>query len=218
MAQHWAAKAPTEVVERRWAVPLDDGDSISAVSTSASAVTVDSDDHDLGDAVVILTGGSEDATGSVTITVTTSDGKTYVETFLIAIQGTAAQFAYTARDVVNFALRKIVGNGIDPDFTEADDALERLNDMIAFWRIDGLDIGIPDPLALGDILKIPDEYVTALKFNLRVSCHDHYGAEITGFDLNAAETGKSRIANVLLALGDLSMPPSFTRRPSQVIL
>jgi hypothetical protein len=211
VAQTWLSKAPTEVVERRWTVPLACGDSISGVSTSASAVTVDSDDHELDEAIVVLSGGTEDATGSVTVTVATADGRTHVQTFLIAIHGTAQQFTYTTRDVVDFALRKIVGNGVEADAAEAADALERLNDMIALWRIDGLDIGIPDPLALVDPLAIPDEYVSALKFNLRISCHDHYDQPISGFDLQMADRSKQLIANTLFNLGDLSMPLTLSR-------
>jgi hypothetical protein len=215
MAQTWQAKAPTEVVERRWAVPLDTGDGISSVAAVGTGVTVDSDDYELYDAVVVLSGGSAGATASVTVTVTTSDGRTLVETFLIAIAATAQQFTYTARDVVAFAMRKIVGNGNDAEAPEADDALERLNDMVAMWRIDGLDLGLP-VLALGDILKLPDEYVSALKFNLRIACHDHYDAPITALDAESAIMGKRLIGNRLLQFNDLTAPTTLTARRSNV--
>lgn len=206
MAQHWAAKAPTEIVERRWPVPLAEGDGISTVTAVGTGVTVNSDDYDLTEAVVVLSGGSAGATGSVEVTVVTVDGNTHVETFYIPIRLTTNAFTYTARDVVNFALRKVVGNGNDPESTEADDALERLNDMLADWRMDGCDIGVPAPLALGTTLAIPDEYVSALKFNLRIACHDHYDAPITAYDADRADRGKRNIINRLTRFGDLSSP------------
>jgi hypothetical protein len=216
MARTWEAKAPTEVVERRWTVPLDDNDSISSVSTSASGVTVDSDEHEDGEAIVTLSAGAAGATGSVTVTVTTSEGLTLVETFLIAIAATAQQFTYTARDVCNFALRKITGNGNDPEASEAEDALERLNDMLALWRIDGLDVGVPAPLALGDTLTIPDQYVSAVKFNLRIACHDAYDAPITAYDARMAEDGKRLVANQLNVLADLTGPFGLSSRSDTV--
>jgi len=206
MSQTWEAKAAGDVVVRRWPVPVPDGDSLSSVSTSASGVTVDSDETDRNDAVVTLSAGTAGATASVTITASTTNGLSLSETFLLPIRATAAQITTTARDVVYFAMRKITGNGNDPEASEADDALERLNDMVALWRIDGLDFGLPVPLSLGDTLSLPDEYLAALKFNLRVSCHDHYDAPITQYDgMMAAET-KRLIANRLFAPADLSIP------------
>lgn len=206
MATTWEAKAAADVVERRWSVPVPEGDSLSSVSTSATGVTVDSDDTDRSEAVVVLSAGTAGATGSVTVTATTTNGLSLSETFLIAIRATAQQIATTARDVVYFAMRKITGNGNDPDASEADDALERLNDMIALWRIDGLDLGLPVPLVLGDTLSLPDEYLSALKFNLRIACHDHYDAAITQYDGTMAAETKRLVANRLFMPSDLSIP------------
>lgn len=204
MAETWLAKAPTEVVERQWT--LGHLDTISAVSAVGTGVTVDSADYGLNVASVMLSGGTNQTTASVTVTVTTADDRTLTQTFLIAIRASTNAFAYTARDVVDFALRKIVGNGVSADSAEADDALERLNDMLADWRMDGCDIGVPAPLTLGTTLAIPDEYVSALKFNLRIACHDHYDAPITAYDADRADRGKRNIVNRLTRFGDLSSP------------
>jgi hypothetical protein len=206
MAQTWPAKAPTEIVERRWAVPLADGDSITGVSASATGVTVTSDDHELDEAVLVLSAGSDGTEASVTVTVTTNDGNTHVETFFIAIRATVADFTTTARDVVAFALRKIVGTAGDADAVEMDDGLELLNGMLATWRINGMDVGVASPLAAADTLDVPDEFVLPIKFALRKLCHSTYEAPLTTTDEQMAMDGERLIANRLLALGDLSMP------------
>lgn len=216
MAQEWEPKAPSEIVERRWTVPLDDYDTISSIATSATGVTVDSTDHALSDAIVALSSGTADTTATVAVTVTSREGRVYTETFLLAIRDTARQFTTTARDIVNFALRKIVGNGNSADSSEADDALERLNDMIASWRLTGCDIGLTVPLALGDTVAVPDEFIAALKFNLRVSCHDHYDAPITALDAEMATMTRRAIVNRLLRFGDLKGPFGLIERTETV--
>lgn len=216
MARSWPAKAPTEVVERRWLVPLAACDRISSVSAVASGVTVSSEDHALGEAVLVLSSGDVGTTGSVTVTVSTTEGNAHVETFLIPISATAQQFTYTARDVCYFALRKIVGNGEDPSAEEATDALERLNDLAALWRLEGADVGLAAPLSLGDVLTIRDEFVSALKFNLRVACHDHYGEAISPYDAGMADATKRAVMNATFAPDDLGMPATLAVRPRNV--
>lgn len=209
MAAIWQAKAPTEVVERRWSVPLAADDGISAVSVSASGVTVNSSDHEGGDAAVVLSGGTAGTEATVTVTVTTDDGLTLIETFLIAVRALTVLHNTTARDVCDFALRKIVGNGETADATELSDALERLNDMIALWRIDGLDIGIAAVLASADQIDIPDPYVAALKYNLRLAVHDHYSAALSPLDVALADDSKRLVRNSLFKVAQLGMPGSL---------
>lgn len=216
MAQTWPAKAPAEVVERRWSVPLDPYDSISTVSAIGTGVTVDETDSSLDEAVIIVSAGTADTTATVAVTVTSREGRTYTETFLLAIRATARQFTTTARDICSFALRKIAGIGEDAEAGEADDALERLNDMIADWRIDGADLGLTVPLALGDTVPIPDEFISALKFNLRIACHDHFDAPITAYDAGRADTTKRNITNKLTRFGDLGAPFGLTERTETV--
>jgi len=174
MAQSWAAKAPTEVVERRWAVPVGDGDGLSSFARSASGVAIDSYSTEGDDAVLVLSAGTDGTTASITLTATTSRGKTLVETFYLPIQVSTVAIGNTVRDVCDFALRKIVGNGVDPDDTELTDARERLTDMLAAWKAQGADVGVPLPLANGDTLDCPDEFVSAIKNNLILELADLY--------------------------------------------
>lgn len=108
----------------------------------------------------------------------------------------------TARDICAFALRKIVGIGEDPDADQLADALERLNDMLAEWRIDGLDVGLTDDLVASDEVSLTDGYLSAVKFNLRVRVAENYNAELTATEINAAERGRMLVANTLLSFDD----------------
>src|SRR3990167_6326062 len=108
----------------------------------------------------------------------------------------------TARDICAFALRKIVGIGEDPDADQLADALERLNDMLAEWRIDGLDVGLTDDLVASDEVSLTDGYLSAVKFNLRVRVAENYNAELTATEINAAERGRMLVANTLLSFAD----------------
>jgi hypothetical protein len=212
MAQTWPAKAPTEIVERRWTVPLAEGDSISGVTTSATGVTVTSDDHQLDEAIVILSAGTAGTEASVTVTVTTSDGNTHVDTFFIAIRATTAAFGTTVRDAVTFALRKIAGNGNAPTADELADGVELFNGMIATWRINGMDIGVAGTLAASDTIDVPDEFLLPIKFSLRKLCHSTYEAPLTAVDAMMADQGERLIANRLFEVTDLAMPATLTRR------
>lgn len=212
MAQTWLAKAPTEVVERRWTVPLIEGDSIASVATSATGVTVDSDDDDGCDAVVVLSAGSAGTEASVTITVTTDEGHTHVETFFIAIRATTEAFANTVRDIVQFALRKIAGIGETPDAAELDDGVELFNGLIATWRIDGKDVGIAGTLTASDTVDVPDEFIQPIKFCLRKLCHSTFEAPLTATDEQMAVMGERLITNTLFKVADLSVPHMLSGR------
>lgn len=209
---NWLEKAPSEVVERRWKVPLPDDDSISAVVAVATGVTVNSDDYEGAEAVVVLSAGTAGTEATVTVTVTTVDGLTLVETFYIAIRASTAALGYTAQDLCGFALEKIAGIGVTPDASESATALKRLNDMLALWRIDGLDVGVAAVLVLSDTVDIPDEYVAAIKWNLRLLCHEHFGVPLGDFDMMMAERAKTLVANRLLSLGDLTFDRTITRQ------
>lgn len=189
MAAFLSAKVPAEVAERRWTVPVDSDDAPASVALSASGITVDANEFEGNELVLTLSAGTAAATGSIVATVTTDQGRTLVETLTIPIVESAAQIANTARDYCSFALRKIVGIGNDPEASELTDALERLNALVASWRAGGADIGAPFPLTASSVIYCPDYAVDALRFNLRVSCHDHYDAPITAYDADRARRG-----------------------------
>ncbi len=210
MAAIWDAKAATAVAERTWLVPVPDGDSLASVATSATGVTVDSDEAEDNTAVIILSAGVAGTPGSITITATTTDGLVFVETFSIAIRDTAPTAGDTVQDVCTFAMRKIAGMGESAEADEMEVALELLNDMLAEWRIDGLDIGTSGVLALSDVLTIPDEYLSAVKYSLTVLIAEEFDRELSQTVVSKAERGKVLLANRLIAFDGLSFEGPLT--------
>lgn len=189
MAAFLAAKVPAEVVERRWTVPVDSDDAPASASLSATGVTVGANEFQGNELVLTVSGGAAAATGSVVATITTDRGRTLVETLYIPVIASSAQIAATARDYVNFALRKIIGNGNDPDATELADALERLNALVALWREGGADIGAAFPITANTVIYCPDWAVTALRYNLLLDCYSNYEAEPSAMDAMKARQG-----------------------------
>lgn len=188
MATTLAAKAPTEVVERRWPAPVDSDDSAESVAVSATGVTATATLE--GDEVVLaVSGGTAAETGMITVTVTTSQGRTLIETIYVPVIASPAQIADTARTYAEFALRKIVGIGNDPEASELADALQRLEGIICEWRAGGADIGATMPLEAATVVYCPDWAVNALRYNLLVACAPIYGEEPTSIDYSAARRG-----------------------------
>lgn len=179
MAYFLAAKTAGEVVRREWPVPVDADDGASSASLSASGVTVDSNSFEGNNLVLTLSGGTAATTGSIVATITTTQGRTLVETLYVPVVASAAQVADTARSYVEFVLRKVTGIGETPEADEAADALERLNAMVAEWRAGGADIGAPYPLTLSSVIYCPDYAVRALRYNLLIDCAGLYGMEPT---------------------------------------
>jgi hypothetical protein len=205
MAQNWQAKAPLEVAERRWSVPLAECDRILTASAVGSGVTVDSTTYYLDEAVVVISAGTAGATATITVTVTTDNGNTHIETFYVAVHETTVQ-AVTARDVCYFALRKITGNGNDPTSEELDDALGLLRGVLARHGIG------PVPLTAQTALNLPDDFISPLEFMLRKLVHSTYEANLTPVDLQMADEGERHITNSLFVVSDLAMPATLTRR------
>lgn len=211
MANQLAGKAPTETVERRWLVPVDECDGIASVLLNGSGVTVDGYDIDGREVVITLSGGTAGSVGAITASATTDNGLTLVDTLYVPILATTATMAETGSSICAFALRKVSGIGETADAAEFEDALERLNDMLAMWRIDGLDIGVSLPLTASATLAIPDEYISAIKWNLTVNIAPLYEATLDAVTMGNAEQYRRLVANRLLNLGDLKISHTLTR-------
>lgn len=210
MAKIWPSKLAGETVERRWTVPLRPGDSLSGVTATGSGVTVAADEYEYEDAVITLSAGTAGTVGTVTVTATTNSGQTLVETFYLAID--AETVGTTARDVCAFATSKIVGDGADAPASMTTKALEYLNEMNAVWRLAGIETSITGPLALADTITAPEGVVAALKFNLRVHVHEHYGAELTQLMYDMATTTKAAVSASVVKFGDVSMPRTLAQK------
>lgn len=177
MAYTWPPKAPGAIRAYDWTPKADTPlDSVSIAVTSGT-VTATSDVY--GDtATITVTGGADGVEQTLTLTATAGD-ETFVETVYISIEASTNRLANTVRDVCVFALRKISGIAEEPEADELADAIERLNDMVAGYRVTGADMGLSLPLVEADVLKVPDHAYRALKLNLRNELHEFYGEPLT---------------------------------------
>lgn len=198
MSDFLAAKGPSEVVQRRWLVPVDSDDGASSVSAVATGVTKDSATLEGDEVVLTLSAGTAATTGSIAVTVTTSRGRTLIETLYIPIVAPGST-ATTVRDLVNFALRKVAGISETPDEDQAEDARERLQDMLELWRQAGADVGATRPLTLSTVIYCPESFLAAIKNNLIIEVADLYNAEVSPVVVRNATTGLAHIKQTNLS-------------------
>lgn len=198
MATILTAKAPTEVVQRRWTVPVDADDGAESVSLTASGVTVASNSFEGDELVLNLSGGTGGTTAYIIATVTTKQGRTLVDTLYIPIILTGA-VGVTVQEICNFALRKVEGLGEVASGDALNDALERLSDMLRLWRESGADIAAPDPLESGTTIYCPSSYIMAIKNNLILELADLYGVEVGGRVIQNARVGLAHIKQANLS-------------------
>ena len=186
---YFQSKTANETKVYTFTPDLGSTDGIASFTASGTGVTVGDTEHLVRDIIVSVSGGTAGQTASVLFVVTTENGEVLEQRVYIPIVASSAQIADTARDYVNFALRKITGNGEDPSASELSDALERLNAMVAEWRAGGADIGAAFPLVAGTVIYCPDWAVSALRYNLLIECAPLYGAEPSAIDYDRARRG-----------------------------
>jgi hypothetical protein len=196
MAAFLPSKVAAEIVQRRYAVPVDKDDNPASVSFSATGVTVVSTEIENAEVLINISGGTAGETASIVLTVTTDEGRTLVQTLYLPIIASAAQIAHTAREYVTFALRRVIGNGETPSADEMTDALERLNAMVAEWRAQGADIGAAFPIVAETVIYCPDYAVPALRYNLLLDVASLYGEPVTQMEAMKARQGLSLVKNM----------------------
>lgn len=212
----WEPKTPGETRRYRWNPSLEEYETIATASGATDSgtvtLTVTNEVEDGKEGVTVLVaGGAAGETARISIDVTTSEGQAISGVFFVPVRAESPVLGNTARDVCNFALRKVVGNDATATASELDDALERLNAMLMLWRIDGLDVGIAKELAATDTLDIPDPYITAIKWCLREDVHAYYDVPMNAHDARMAFTAKRALVNDLLDLEELSFEPGLSR-------
>lgn len=198
MPIQWGAKAPGEIVEREWVVPVPEDDSVASYTASITGATKDSDERN-GDTITLtLSAGTDGATAIATLTATTANGLVFNETAYLPIRATPLVLSNTVRDVCNFALRPIVGLGATPTADELADAQEHLDDMLAEWNETGADLGVKLPTTASDTLLVSDAALSAIKHNLRVRLSETYGQPVTQQTYMAAMRGIQQVKTFLL--------------------
>jgi hypothetical protein len=175
-----------------YTVPVAEGDSLASYTLVATDCVILADESSGNDIIFMVSGGVDGTSGVIELEALTGNSEVLPETLYIPI--TATQAGPTkASGVIEFALRKVFGNGASIDAAAGADALERLNDMVAFFEVSGASVGCPMPLEEGTDLLIPSWKLQALKYGLTVRCAEHYGRELTGDVLLNARTGLQQL-------------------------
>jgi len=119
----------------------------------------------------------------------------------------------TALDLVTRAMRKlrVIGSGEEPTAAEGADCLSALNDMLAIWEIEGIDLA-PTALVLSDTIDLPDSHIEALCANLAIAIADDFGAQVSPLLHARAESGKASLMAYHFAIADLASDHSLARR------
>lgn len=202
MALVLSGKAPGETKRYTWSVPITDGDGLSDYSIgTTSGITVDASERQENDIILFLSAGAAGTSGSIAIRAFTDAGEELLETIYIPIGPAdgAVGHSETAQSIVEFALRPITGITGTATAEELADGLEWLNGMLAMWKTTGADVGATTPIALETPIYAPDEWILAIKNNLRVIIAEQYGRQVsptTGF---MAKNGLQAIKNDRLA-------------------
>lgn len=198
MAKTLDPKPATAVKFYSFTPELQDGDGIESYTLTPTTVAVDSDELN-GDAIEFyVSGGTAGNVYTIAASVVTSFGETIKETLYLPVYGPGNTFAATADDVVDFALKPIVGLGETATSDELADGLEWLNGMLAAWRDQGADVGIALPLTLSSVMYCNDAHLLAIKTNLRVVVAEQYGREVSQTTMRVAMRGLQQIKHSLL--------------------
>lgn len=209
MAITLTAKPSGAVYRYTWEPPLADGDVVESYTLTETGCTIDSDALADNAVVFFVSAGTAGAVASIEAEAVTADGETLTETLYIPIRDNAASAGNTVSDVVNFALRPVVGFGIDADADLMAHGLEIFNDMVSEWRIDGLDVGIPQTSALSDTLTIRDEFLAALKWNLRIKLGEEFGLPLRPAAVQSAARSRLLVENALFQPNPLTFEPAL---------
>lgn len=188
MALTWTAKAPGAVYRYSWTPALADGDGLASYTVSVSGAVIDSEALG-GEAVVLfVSGGTAGQTATFTFTAISDQGEKFSEKVYLPIVAPDAT-GMTARDVCEFALRKIYGKDETPEASALSDALERLNDMLLAWKWTGADVGAAFPLVEGSVLYVRPEFQSAIKHNLCLCVAELYDLPLTPYVIEQARRG-----------------------------
>jgi hypothetical protein len=187
MALTLAAKAPAAVYRYSWEVPLADGDAIASYTLTATGCTIVTDSQDGTNVIILISGGTAGTTATIEALVTTGEGEEIPETIYLPIVASTA--GTTARDICEFALRKVYGKDETPEASAMTDAIERLDDMLRGWAVTGADVGATFPLAEATTIYCPPQFVSAIKANLLIQVADLYDVPITPVQVENARRG-----------------------------
>ena len=193
MAQTLTAKPEGAEYRYTYPPPLADGDGLASYTLVAIGCTITFNKANGDDIIISVSGGTAPSIATIAVTVVTNDGETLTETLYIPIRSSANVLANTGQGICDYALRKVYGvHGAIPASAAAD-CIERLNDMLAGWELEGASVGVPLPVDVSTAFSIADGYVGAIKHNLTMLVAGLYGAQLDGMVAAEARRGLQRI-------------------------
>lgn len=83
----------------------------------------------------------------------------------------------TVSTMITRALRTlgVLQSGESPSAEESSDALVAFNDMLNFWRTQGVDLEFYEFTAISDTIPYPEDHMAAFRYNLAVWLSPEYG-------------------------------------------
>lgn len=117
----------------------------------------------------------------------------------------------TARDIITRALRarKVLAGGEDATAEELSDGLAHLNEMLAFWATDGINLNHVT-LAAGDTLDVPDDHIQTIRLSLAERMTE-FGGGLSAEDAIAADKGRSLLRAAYFTIADVSLESPLYR-------
>lgn len=102
----------------------------------------------------------------------------------------------TNLDVIADALRKanIINERETPSGAQGDTGLTLLNDMMADWEDDGIELSYYPQTAVTDTFPVEDRHLRGIKYNLARAIAADYGADLPPETVRIAELTYDRLA------------------------
>jgi hypothetical protein len=176
MAIYLRVKAPSAVTRYEWAFPVRDGDGLATFvpTVSSGTAVIDSYETEGDTGVLIVSGGTAGAVTVIGLVATTNEGETLTDTAYLPVIASTNALGNTGTDIAAYILRKVTGNGETASADELNDCLERVSDMLATWKLQGADLGIPLPVTTSTEFICEDAFIQAVKANGILAVMDLY--------------------------------------------
>ena len=102
----------------------------------------------------------------------------------------------TNLDVITDAMRKanIINERETPSAAQGENGLTLLNDLLADWEEDGIELGFYPQTGLSDTIPIEDKFLRGVKYNLARSVAADYGADLPQETVRIADLTLDRLA------------------------
>lgn len=213
MATIWTPKDPSEIQRYVWEPALFEWETLTGKSFTVLSGAATATSEIVNSTVeVFVTGGVAGTQCAFTGTATTSEGRVLEETFYVPIISSAFASADTARDVVAWAMRKlsIISPSAEPTADELETGLDALNGMLGEWRIDGMDLGLPE-LDAGSIVTTESTFLRAIRYSLAEDIASDFGLPVPQNVAIRAEQGRDRVRAALFQIGDLKLDRGYPR-------